>query len=204
MNLKKRNIAKKIWIISIFLELIVILVMVVDYKVNYQHLSKNKLYFYECIGNLCVSEVESNEHLLYSSYDCEYEMCPTYKKELDDSHVILDENNNSILYNYRDGQIISNSYDDYQFINNQNIIVTRNNKQGIINIDNQLIIETVYDQLGFEQNGYLAGYNLNLIIAKKGDKYGIISYKTGEIVEPISEPVENIDKLLTIINKNTN
>lgn len=204
MNLKKRNIARKIWIISVFLELVVILVMVIDYKVNYQHLTKNKLYFYECSGNLCVSEVEKNDNLLYSSYDCRYEECPTYKKELNDTHVLLEENNDCILYNYRDNKIISKDYDDYYFLNNQNIIVTKNNKQGIINIDNQLMVETVYEQLGYKQEEYITGYNLNLIIAKKDDKYGIISYKTGKIIESIIEPVENINKLLTIINETEN
>lgn len=201
INLKKQNIARKVWIISIFLELIIILVMIIDYKVHYQYLSKNKLYFYECSGILCVTEVENNAHLLYSTYDCSYDTCPTYKKELDDTYVLLEENNNCLLYNYRTGEMISKDYDDYQFLNNQNIIVTRNQKQGIINLNNQLLVETIYEELGYEQNDYLAGYNLNFIIAKQNDKYGIISYKTGEVIEPITESVENIDRLLAIINE---
>lgn len=201
INLKKQNIARKVWIISIFLELIVILVMIINYKVHYQYLSKNKLYFYECSGTLCVTEVENNDHLLYSIYDCNYDTCPTYKKELGDTYVLLEENNNCLLYNYRIGEMISKDYDDYQFLNNQNIIVTRNHKEGIINLNNQLLVETIYEKLGYEQNGHLIGYNLNLIIAKQNDKYGIISYKTGEVIEPITETVENIDRLLTIINQ---
>lgn len=202
--MKKRNIAKFIWITAIFLELIVILIMIIDYKIHYQYLIKNKLYFYECTGALCVTEVEDNDHLLYSTYDCNYETCPTYKKELDDTYALLEENSNNLLYNYRTGEIISKEYDDYQFINNQNVIVTRNNKKGIINLENKLLVETIYDELGYDQNGYLSGYNLNLIIAKKNDNYGIISYKTGEVIEPITETSENIDKLLAIINEKEN
>lgn len=178
--------------------------MIVDYKVHYQYLSKNKLYFYDCTGNLCVAEVEDNSHLLYSSYDCEYGACPIYKKELDDTYVLLEENNSVLLYNYRTGKIISKDYDDYQFLNNEIIIVTRNDYQGLINLNNELIIETIYEQLGYEQNGYLVGYNLNFIIAQKDGKYGIISFKTGEVIEPFDYSEEQINELLGRLKEDIN
>lgn len=201
---KKNKIAKKIWITSIFLELIVILIMIIDYKINYQYLTKNKLYFYECIDDLCVTEIENKEHITYSIYNCEYEECPIYIKKLDDNHVLLRENNNHILYRYRTGEIISKDYDYYQILNSKYIIVTKNNKKGIINYENDLIIETIYEEIGYMQNGYLTGYNLNQIIVKQNEKYGIISYKNGEIIKNITEPIENIDKLLKIINEGDN
>lgn len=200
--MKKINIAKKTWVISIFLILITILIAVIDYKVHYQYLSKTKLYFYECSGNLCITEVEDDSKLLYSAYECEYEKCPIYKKELDDTYVLLENKNELLLYNYRTSKIISKDYDDYKFLDSKNIIVTRNQKQGMIDTENKLLIETNYDQLGYEQNGYITGYNLNHIIAKKDNKFGIISLKTGEITEPFNYEETNIEELLKIIKDN--
>lgn len=201
--MKKRNIAKIIWISSIFLELIVILIMVMDYKIHYQYLKINKLYFYECMGTLCVTEVKDNDHLLYSSYNCGYEECPTYRKELNDTYVILTEKKATILYNYRTGATISRDYEDYQLINNNYFIITKNNTQGIIDNQNHIIVSPSYDQLGLRDNDYLSGYNLNSIIAKKENKYGIISFKTGNVIEPINYEKEDIDTLLNILKKET-
>lgn len=200
----KKKIAKIVWIVSIFLELTIILVMVIDYKVNYQYLTENKLYFYECTDSLCVTEVESKDHLTYSIYDCGYEECPVYMKKLDDNYVLLKEKDNYVLYNYWGGEIISKDYDEYQILNNQYIIVTKNNKKGIINIKNELILETIYEDVGYIQDGYFTGYNLSQIIVKQNGKYGIVSYNNGEIIENIVEPVENIDSLLKIINETNN
>ena len=200
--MKRKIIAKKIWITAIFLGLIVTLIAVIDYKVHYQYLTKNKLYFYECTGILCVTEVKDDSKLLYSSFDCKYDECPVYKSELDDTHVLLEEENELLLYNYRTGVTISKDYDDYKILNNKSIIVVRNKKQGIINFQNELLVETIYDQLGHEQNEYLTGHNINSIIAKKDDKYGIISLKTGEIIEPFNYEEDEINQLLDKIKEN--
>ena len=47
---KKINVYKIMWVSSIFLFLIVVLIMVMDYKINYEYLpeSNSKLYFYQC------------------------------------------------------------------------------------------------------------------------------------------------------------
>lgn len=200
--LKKKSIAKAIWIFSIFIELILILIIVIDYKVNFQYLTKNKLYFYDCKGLLCVSEIKNDQNLLYSYYDCGNDLCPNYEKDLNDTYAILKENNLNYLYNYREGKIISKEYDEYQVLNNENFIVTKNGMQGLIDVDNNLIIEIVYEQLGYNDNNQFVGYNSSQIIAKKDNKYGVISYKTGEIVIPFTETIDTIDKLLTIINNN--
>lgn len=199
--MKKSNIARLVWVTSIFLELFVILVMVVDYKVHYQYLTIHKLYFYECTGTLCVTEVKDDEHLLYSAYECGYEDCPTYKKEIGDTYVLLTEGNDCILYDYRTGTVISRDYDDYLFINNDYLIVTKNGLQGIINIENQLIVSSDYEQIGYFQDEYLIGYNVSSIIAKKDDQYGIISFKTGKIIEPFKYDEANINELLEILKK---
>ena len=194
--MKKINFPKIIWLTCLFLDLILILIMVMDYKIHYQHQTKNNLYFYECSGNLCVTEVKDEEHLLYSYYECGYEECPAYKKEIGDSHILITKDNKNILYNYRTSTVISQDYEDYQFINNQYIIVTKNKKQGIIDINNNIMIEPIYDELGYPQDGYLTGYNLNNILAKKDDKYGIISLKVGEVTEPFEYSEDKVNELL--------
>ena len=199
--MKKINIPKVIWVLSIFLILIIILIAVMDYKINYEYKIKNNLYFYECDGNLCVTEVEDEEKLLYSKYECDYEECPVFKSQIDDNYVILEEKNNSILLDYRKNKIISREYDDYKFINNNYIIVTNDNHQGIIDIDNKLVVLTIYDSIGYLKEEYLMGYNLNNIIAQKNNLYGIISIKNGDIIEELKYKEENIDTLLNIINK---
>ena len=197
--MKKINIAKIVWVLSIFLVLIIILVAVMDYKIHYEYKIKNKLYFYECDGNLCVTEVEDEEKLLYSKYECDDE-CPIFKSQIDDNYVILEENDNNILFNYRKNKVISKNYDNYKFLNNNYIIVTKNNYQGIIDIDNNLTVLTSYDSLGYMKEEYLIGYNLNNIIAQKNNLYGIISIKDGTIIEEIKYKEEEIDTLLNIIN----
>ena len=197
--MNKINIPKIVWILSVFLVLIIILVAVMDYKINYEYKIKNKLYFYECDGNLCATEVEDEEKLLYSKYECDDE-CPVFKSQIDDNYVILEENDNSILFNYRQNKVISKNYDDYKFLNNNYIIVTKDNYQGIIDIDNNLTVMVSYDSLGYMKEEYLMGYNLNNIIAQKNNLYGIISIKNGTIIEEIKYKKEEIDTLLNIIN----
>ncbi|MBR3161553.1 MAG: hypothetical protein IKF19_02330, partial [Bacilli bacterium] len=57
-----------------------------------------------------------------------------------------------------------------------------------------------YDKIGYYENKVLVGYNASSIIAKKGDKYGIISYKDGKVVEKFSYDEDEIMKLLDIIS----
>ena len=171
--MKKINIPKIVWILSVFLILIIILIAVMDYKIHYEYKIKNKLYFYECDGNLCVTEVEDEEKLLYSKYECGYEECPIFRSKIDDNYVVLEYGDNSILFNYRKNKIISKEYDDYKFLNNNYIIVTNDYYQGIIDIDNNLTVQVSYDSLGYIKEEYLIGYNLNNIIAKKNNLYGI-------------------------------
>lgn len=200
--MKKVNLARIIWVTSLFLLLFVILLMVMDYKINYQYLVRNQLYFYECDGsNLCVTEVENRGDLLYSIYDCGYEDCPTYKKNIGDSYVLLGTAEQTILYNYRDGLVISKEYEDYVFINENYIVVTLKGYQGIINVKNEITVSPIYEQIGYQNDGYLTGYSLFSIIAKKNQKYGIISIKDGTILVDFQYEDNNLDELMSILKK---
>jgi len=203
MNKKRKiNIFRFIWVTGIFAMLIVILLMVIDYKVNYQYLEKNYLYFYDCEGSICTTYVDGgfNNEQLYSIYECGYEQCPSIKTVINEDYVVLNNDSINILYNIKDNKIISNSYDDYYLINDKYFIVTMNNYQGIINIDGELLVNTLYEQLGYFNEDILSGYNIENIIAKKNGFYGIISIKSGDIIENFKYGEENIDELLKIIN----
>ena len=202
--MKRFNIAGIIWKLSIILILIVILIAVMDYKIHFEYLTNNNLYFYDCDGTLCVTEVKNDNHLLYSKYQCGYEECPIFKSELNDNFVILTEKNNSILFNYRTGQITSTNYTNYQLLNNNYIIVTKDKYQGIIDLNNNLIVPTNYEQLGIIKENYLTGYTINSIIAKKDNKYGMISIKDGTIIVEFNYEENELDNLLQILKDETN
>ncbi len=200
-RVRKINIARIIWVSGIFLILIIILLLVMNYKINYQYLTKNYIYFYECTDQLCVTRVEDKEKLLFSTYDCGYEECPEYKKNISDDYAILEDENKYILYNYKKSKVVSDTYEDYEFIDTQHIITKKGNLYGIIDTSGKEIIKPTYDEIGLHNNEYLSGYNMELIITKKNDKYGIISYKSGKIVEEFKYTNNDLNELITYIQK---
>lgn len=160
--------------------------MVMDYKIHYQYQVRNYLYFYECDGNLCTMEVEDETKLLYSKYDCGDGVCPVFKSTIGDDYVILEDRDRkkNMLFHYRLGKVISESYEDYLLIDSKHFIVFLNGLQGVIDMDNRVIVPILYDQIGyFSDHDDFSGYNFFDIIVKKGDKYGIVSYKDGSVVE---------------------
>ena len=58
--MKKINFAKISWVSSIFIILIIILIAVMHYKIYYQYKIKNIIYFYDCDGTLCATEVKND------------------------------------------------------------------------------------------------------------------------------------------------
>lgn len=195
---RKINLARITWVSGIFLLLIIILLMVMDYKINYQYLSHNYLYFYECDDNLCVTEVKDDNKNLFVALDCEYEKCPEYKKNISDDYALLQKENQYILYNYKKDTIISTEYEDYELIDSNYIIVKKDNVYGIINISNKEIVQPTYDEIGVHSNNYLTGYNSTSIIAKKNEKYGLISYRTGKLIEEFKYTEETLEDLIAL------
>ena len=198
--MKKFNFAKISWVSAIFIGLIVILIAVMHYKIYYQYKTKNIIYFYDCDGTLCVTEVENDNHLLYSKYECGYDACPTFTTEIEDKYVILNKDDKSILFNYRSDLVISSNYQDYKLLNNNYLIVTKNNLKGIIDLNNNVIAPIIYQEIGIIKDDYLTGYNLNSIIAMKNDKYGIISLKDGSIIKEFEYEDSNLQDLLKDLN----
>lgn len=204
--MKKHNFGRILWVISLFLLLIEILLMVMDYKINYQYLTKNELYFYECEGTLCVSEAQEKKNLVYSKYNCGKKECPFYKRSIDNSYVILEYNNSNktLLFNYRTGKMVSNSYEDYTIINQNRFIVTLNKKQGIIDGTGKIIVPIIYNQIGIMNDNLLQGFNFQNIIVKKDEQYGILSYETGTIIEKVEYHESDLNLLLERLKKEPN
>lgn len=198
---RKINFPRIIWITGVFLILIVILLMVIDYKVNYEYLKKNTLYLYDCSGTVCTSQVDSgfSKDELFSKYECGYETCPEIKKVLDETYLILQKDKLNILYNYKTGKNICDTYEDYYVINEKYFIVTLNGYKGIIDKNNNILVSISYQDLGYLQNDALTGYSIDKIIAKKDDKYGIISIKTEEIIEKINHSEDDVKELINSI-----
>ena len=204
--MRKHNFGRILWVTSLFLLLIEILLMVMDYKIKYQYLTKNELFFYECEGNLCVSETQEKKNLIYSKYDCKDKECPFYKRSIDNNYVILEYNNSNktLLFNYRTGKMISNSYEDYTVLDQEHFIVTLKSKQGIIDNTGKIIVPIIYDQVGILNNNLLQGYNFQNIIIKKDNQYGILSYKTGTIIEKTEYKEDNLNLLLEKLKEEPN
>lgn len=200
--LKNTNIYRLIWISCIFLVLIVILVMVMDYKINYEYLEENKLYFYNCDESVCATEVEDNDLELYSTYECRYEVCPKFSNIVNEDYVLLSENDSTYeLYNYKTGITISAGYEDYEFINDSYIIVTNDNKKGIIDTDDNVIVNLEYEEIGWHTSNILSGYDYEKIVAKKDGMYGIISFKDGSVYTKFTYSVDDIEELLKVIEE---
>lgn len=199
MILKK--ISRITWITSLFLILIITLLLIMHYKINYEYLNYNYLYFYECDGNLCMSNIKDSSKLIYSEYKCGYDSCPSYIKSIKDDYVLLKKDTEYLLYNYRTAAIISDDYEEYEFINSNYIIVTSAKKKGIINLQNEKITEIIYDDIGYKSDNYLSGYNLNNIIVQQNSLYGIISFKSGTIIEDIKYTESELSYLLDVINE---
>lgn len=197
-----RKMPRITWITCLFLILLISLALIVHYKINYEYLNYNYLYFYECDGNLCMSNIKDNSKLIYSEYKCGYDACPSYVKKIKDEYVLLKKDTEYMLYNYRTSSIISSKYEEYEFINSNYIIVTTKLQKGIIDLKNNNITGMIYDDIGIKNNEYLSGYNLNNIIVKKDNLYGIISFKTGEIIEEIKYSEAELNYLLDILNNN--
>lgn len=195
--MRRHNFGRILWVSSLFLLLITILLMVMDYKINYQYLEEKNLYFYECDGTLCVSEMKDETSLVYSKYHCQGE-CPYYQKNLDDNYVLLSQKNSSklILWNFRSGEEISNQYDDYTLLDTNHFIVTQGKKRGVIDKKNRIIIPISYDEIGIYKDNLLTGYNFENIIVKNDNKYGIISYQNGNIIEQLEYEENSLAALI--------
>jgi len=115
---KKFNYFKFVWVCGIFAFLLAILFMIIDYKINYEYLSDNYLYFYNCDGSVCSAYVDEDigSDDLYSTYECGYEVCPRITKTLANSYVVLENAEEVILFDFKHDLVVSRDYDSYDLL----------------------------------------------------------------------------------------
>lgn len=159
MNLKETKIWRIIWIVGIYAILILILVLVVKYKVNFEQKDFSKyLYFYNCSNKLCTTNVLQEEY--YGSVKCDKDNCP-YIKEINGDNIILTNNKKDFLYNYIEDKILNDEYTKYSFLSKDILLVKNNeNKAGIINLSNEIIESFNYDNITSYNNNYIT-YEIN-------------------------------------------
>ena len=182
---KKDKLWQIVWIIGIYLILIVILYLVVQYKIKFEDRDFSKyLYFYNCGDTLCTTSI--NQEVFINRIKCENDTCP-YIKTIKGKLSILAYKTKQILYNYDDNKIINDKYKELTFLDDENISFKDNdNKYGIINIKNEIINEAQYDQIISYNEGYLTYI--------KNSKYGIKNiYNEEEInINPTYDDIKYI------------
>lgn len=163
---KSSNLWRIIWVVGIYAILGAILYLVVLYKVKWEHKDLNTyLYLYDCNNNLCTSTVKQDEY--YNKVVCEDDICP-YIKEVIDNKIILKRENKSWIYDYIDNKIINDTYIDYKFLrDNQFVFTDSYNKQGVLDINDGVIVQSDYD--------YINDFNGGIISYKQNNLYGITS-----------------------------
>lgn len=164
--MKNIKVWRIVWMVAILATLSIILYLVVLYKVVWEHKDLNTyLYFYDCNGEVCSTTNKMDDY--YNRVVCEDDVCP-HIENIAGNSLILKNDSKSWIYNYIDGEIVNDNYIEYRYIGNDNYIVTTaDNKQGIINIDGSIVFNPDYDKIMDYMDGFIS-YMLN-------GKYGIAS-----------------------------
>lgn len=184
--MKKINLWHIIWIVGIYLVLVAILYLVVIYKVKWQDKDLSTyLYFYKCSENLCSTTNPVNEY--YSFIKCENDICP-YIKEKNDDILVLKSNDKEYIYNFRNGAIINDKYDNYLLVDDGKYFVAKyNGKMGVIDVDGEIVVPFEYEEI--------LDYKDGMIIYANGNKEGITSVNSDNKVN-----VEAIYDNIILIN----
>jgi len=187
--IKRNKLWQIIWIVGIYLILILILYLVVTYKIKFEDRDYSKyLYFYNCSNELCTTNIKQEEYI--NKIECEKEICP-YIKEIKDKIAILVYSSNQKIYNYETGKIINDDYQEYYFLDDDNIAFKNNdNKYGIMNTQNEIINKSEFDQI--------ISYKESILVYKKNNKYAIKNiYNEEELnTEPRYDDIKYINKEL--------
>ena len=180
--MKSSKIFKIIWVSGIYLILLVLLYLIIEYKVKWEHKDLNTyLYLYDCGDDLCSSTTIQEEY--YSKILCEDNICP-YIIQIVDDNLILKRNDRLWLYNYKTDKITNDKYVYYRYIDNNMFVVGDNTgNYGIIDKDNSLILDIKYKYIDNYENGYISYIENNLYgILKKDDNSFKINPKYNDVI----------------------
>lgn len=181
--MKNKNVWHITWIISIYAVLMTILYLVVEYKVKWEDKDLSTyLYFYKCSNQLCTTE--KNVANYYSKVKCNKKECP-YITEKNNNYLILSNNEKEYVYDYIKGNIISDIYNKYSFINNNLIAKSKDGKYGVIDFEGNVLVNFDYNKIIDYKDSYVA-YSEN-------SKVGIINKERDINIEPTYEYVKLIN-----------
>lgn len=185
-----------VWIAGIYIILIIVLYLVVEYKIKYEDgIFFKYLYFYNCSDELCATDKYDdikNDGLVYSIYRYDYNgEIPTYEK-ISDKYLILNDNGNYLYYDYVDGKVV-NDYQEYKNINNEYLIVKNNEKYGIIDIDNNSKLDIKYDYIN---------YGVEIFVAVKDNTLDVLNMDFTSILED-KITINDSDNIKFNLNKDT-
>lgn len=190
--MKNNKIYKIVWVSGIYLFLVLLLFLVVEYKVKWEGRDFHKyLYFYDCSGRLCSTDMKPEKY--YSKYLCK-KSCPRIKNIVDDSVVLLEGINNGAIYNYRDGKVINDDYVNYTVLFKNSFIVFNGIKKGIISIDGKIILDFSYDDIMPLDTNYVKIKNNNL--------WGIKSISGEKELSPEYDNLEFVNDNILLVSQN--
>lgn len=218
---KKINYFKFVWIAGIFAILILVLVIVIEYKVYYEQ-AINYIYFYDCNNSVCYTNKKNNiqKTTIYSKY--EYEGTIPRVEILSNNLTIINDNT---LYNYITGSLITKDYDEYIEISNY-LIVSKNNLYGVIDSTGKIVLPishksitsndgiyftTSIDKINYnlidinnntilDNYDYIYEYN-NVVVTVKDMKVSIKDIDGNDLIGRELE-VYDKDRLINVTNNN--
>ena len=164
--MKKNNLWRITWIVGIYAILISILYLIVVYKVQWEDKDLNTyLYFYNCNNKLCTSTIAQDEY--YGKVLCKDNICP-YVKEINDNNSVLTNGDTSWIYDYKNDKVVNDTFLNYRYLDNNHYVVTDNSgKQGIIDIDGNILVDFNYKHIADYKDGY--------VVYKDNGNYGIVN-----------------------------
>ncbi len=196
---KKSSQYKKYKLINIFLGVLLVAIIVfcyVFYKMATKeevYYDENKHYSYEIKNNVVYLNSEIG---LEQSYKCK-KNCEIYTTGsgltyFDKGRILLKEEEIVFLYDLIGSKKLSGNYNRIDFIMDgkgtelENIKMFKINdtfdKQGVMDLNGELLIDLIYDTVGrtVDNNLLSYSYDKNYITAKSGEKWGLISLNKGK------------------------
>lgn len=197
--MQKRFNLSYIWVTGIFIILLIILLLVVEYKVKYEDNTFYKyLYFYKCESSFCttdnIDEISDHSTLL-SVYKYDYHgNVPTYEYVVED-YIIINDNDNYLYYNFVRGSVL-NDYDSYKNFDNKYLIVKEKIRYGLIDIDNNILLNLSYDYIDYIDE-YIVTIKDNILNIKDINLENIIEFPI-EMTYNSNIELNNDNNIITI------
>jgi len=139
--------------------------------------SKATIYIFKDNSILKVEDYSkvANTNEVVGKYDCKNDDCDIYENNLinpiyDNKYIILKENNEIFIYNYVKDKKVSKNYSNIIDRKDNYLLVEKDYKYGLIDIEGKQYIDTIYDEIDVNV------YN-NLTKVKIDNLYGIFNIK---------------------------